>query len=58
MEELLRKILAAQLAQLSLLQSIAANIAEQTRFEVGGHDKTAQWDEARKAIETALKHLP
>ena len=58
MEELLRKILAAQLAQLSLLQSISANIAQQTRLEVGDHDKTALWEDARKAVETALKHLP
>jgi hypothetical protein len=58
MEELLKKILAAQLAQLSLLQSIAANIAEQTRAEIGGRDKTAQWSDAVKAVETALQHLP
>jgi hypothetical protein len=59
MEELLRKILAAQLAQLSLLQTIAANLSMQTRAELGeGSDKHAQWKDAKKAVEAALEHLP
>jgi hypothetical protein len=58
MEELLKKILAAQLAQLSLLQSISANVALHTRSEYGSEtDKTAQWQDARKAVEAALEQL-
>jgi hypothetical protein len=59
MEELLRQILAAQVAQLSLLQSIAANVALHTRSEFGTEtDKNALWDDAKKAVETAMHHLP
>ena len=59
MEELLRKILAAQVAQLSLLQTIAANVSMHTRNEFGADtDKHAQWEDAKRAVEAALEHLP
>jgi hypothetical protein len=57
-DDLLKQILAAQLAQIALLQSIAANIGMQNRQELGGNFVTnVHWPTAVKALGEAAAQL-
>jgi hypothetical protein len=57
-DDLLKQLLAAQLAQIALLQSIAANIGTQNRTHLGGtFARKADWSNAKAALDEGAAHI-